>query len=579
MKRIHFFALAFIAIVPALVLLARQSAGDLVPVTSKMLENPSPNDWLMYNRTYDSQRYSPLKQITKGNVGQLKLAWSKTQAAGTQETIPLVHNGVMYIQAPGAVVQALDATSGDVIWQYDRPIPANQKNGAKAKTIAMWEDMIFWTAPDAVVALDARSGKLRWEAKTDTRGQSQGAVIAGDKVISGGTCPNHASCYISAHDAKTGNLLWKFYTAAETGQPGGDTWGDTPDDKRTAATWGLGGTYDPATNSVIWGVANPTPNSRAERHGGEYQNLPSHGPMDLFSDSTISINATTGKLNWYYQHLPGDDWDSDWTNDRTLVTTTMNPTAATAKWFNKKLRSGERRDVVLVTGEPGGVFALDRKTGEFLWANPWPYDVPNFWLKNIDDNGITYLNEDLLFTGPNQDKILCFFNTRSYWSQGYSPVTNSLYVPFVDVCNSVHTKDKGVRSAHDGINREGSKPEELSGISKINASTGKIEHIFKGPNPINGAMLLTAGDLLFFGDLGMKFRALDAENGKILWEETLPGPVANSTITYSVNGRQYVAVLTGDGGLTASVIRYAKGLTVPRGVNGIYVYALPETKK
>ena len=579
MKRIHFFALAFIAIVPALVLLARQSAGDLVPVTSKMLENPSPNDWLMYNRTYDSQRYSPLKQITKGNVGQLKLAWSKTQAAGTQETIPLVHNGVMYIQAPGAVVQALDATSGDVIWQYDRPIPANQKNGAKAKTIAMWEDMIFWTAPDAVVALDARNGKLRWEATTDTRGQSQGAVIAGDKVISGGTCPNHASCYISAHDAKTGNLLWKFYTAAETGQPGGDTWGDTPDDKRTAATWGLGGTYDPATNSVIWGVANPTPNSRAERHGGEYQNLPSHGPMDLFSDSTISINATTGKLNWYYQHLPGDDWDSDWTNDRTLVTTTMNPTAATAKWFNKKLRSGERRDVVLVTGEPGGVFALDRKTGEFLWANPWPYDVPNFWLKNIDDNGITYLNEDLLFTGPNQDKILCFFNTRSYWSQGYSPVTNSLYVPFVDVCNSVHTKDKGVRSAHDGINREGSKPEELSGISKINASTGKIEHIFKGPNPINGAMLLTAGDLLFFGDLGMKFRALDAENGKILWEETLPGPVANSTITYSVNGRQYVAVLTGDGGLTASVIRYAKGLTVPRGVNGIYVYALPETKK
>jgi alcohol dehydrogenase (cytochrome c) len=156
---------AAIALIPALMLLAQQPVRDVVPVTTKMLENPSPNDWLMYNRTYDSQRYSPLKQITKANVGQLKLAWSKKQTAGSQETIPLVHDGVMYLQAPGAVIQALDATNGELIWQYDRPIPANQKNGAKAKTIAMWEDMIFWTAPDAVVALDARTGAMRWEAK------------------------------------------------------------------------------------------------------------------------------------------------------------------------------------------------------------------------------------------------------------------------------------------------------------------------------------------------------------------------------------------------------------------------------
>lgn len=583
MKRTSVVLVAFVALVlvPGILLLAQQPARNVAPVTSKMLENPSPNDWLMYNRTYDSQRYSPLKQINKSNVSQLKLAWSKKQSAGTQETIPLVHDGVMYLQAPGAVIQALDATNGELLWEYQRDIPQNQRTGAKAKTIAMWEDMIFWTSPDStVVALDAKTGALRWETKTDTRGSSQGAVIAGNKVISGGMCPNNESCYISAHDARTGKLLWKFYTAARTGEIGGDTWDGTPDEKRTAATWGLGGTYDPLTNSVIWGVANPTPNSRAERHGGEYLPHPGHAPLDLFSDSTISINADTGKLNWYYQHLPGDDWDSDWTNDRVLVTTTMNPTAATAKWFNKKIKAGERRDIVLATGEPGGVFALDRHTGEFLWANPWPYDVPGFWLSNIDDNGITYLNRDLIFTGPNQDKVLCFFNTRSYWAQGYSPVTNSLYVPFVDVCNSVHTKGPGVRSAHDGINREGSNPNEISGVSKINASTGKIEHIFKSPAPINSAMLLTAGDLLIFGDLGMKLHALDANSGKVLWEETLPGPVANSTITYSVNGRQYIAVLTGDGGLTASVIRYAKAMTttVPRGANGIYVFALPETK-
>lgn len=574
MKAATIATLAAAAMLPVVFLLGQGRAFN--PVTEAMLKNPSPNDWLMYNRTYDSQRFSPLTQINKGNVGDLRMAWSRQQGAGTQETIPLVHDGVMYLQAPGAVVQALDATNGNLIWEYVRPIPDKQKPGAKAKTIAMGEDMIYWTAPDAVVALDAKTGEIRWEAKTDTRGQSQGAVIAGNKVISGGTCANAASCYLSAHDAKTGALLWKFYTAARTGEPGGDTWGDTPDDKRTAATWGLGGTYDPATNSIIWGVANPTPNSRAERHGGVYQNLPNHGPMDLYSDSTIALDADTGKIKWYYQHLPGDDWDEDWTNDRTLVSTTMNPTAATAKWFNKKIKPGERRDIVLATGEPGGVFALDKHTGEFLWANPWPYDVPNFFIKNIDDNGLVYLNQDLLFTGPNQDRIVCFFNTRSYWAQGYSPVTNSLYVPFVDTCNSVHTKAPNTRSAHDGVVRDPSKPNEFSGVSKINASTGKIDHIFKGPAPINGAMLLTAGDLLFFGDLDRNFRALDAASGKILWEQKVGGPIANSTITYAVNGQQYVAILTGDGGLTGSVVRYAPGVNPPKGANSLYVFALPK---
>jgi alcohol dehydrogenase (cytochrome c) len=563
------------ALLPAIYLMA-QGGRTFNPITEEMLKNPSPNDWIMYNRTYDAQRFSPLKQINKGNVNDLRMAWSRQQGTGIQEGIPLVHDGVMYVQAPGSVVQALDATNGNLLWEYTRNLPANQKN-SKSKTIAMAMDMVYWTAPDAVVALDAKTGEMRWEAKTDTRGQTQGAVIAGDKVISGGTCPNAASCYISAHDAKTGKELWKFYTAARTGEPGGDTWGDTPDDKRTAATWGLGGTYDPSTNLIIWGVANPTPNSRAERHGGVYTAQPvNHGPMDLYSDSTIAIDATTGKLKWYYQHLPGDDWDEDWTNDRILVNTTMNPTATTAKWFNKKIKAGEKRDIVLATGEPGGVFALDKHTGEFLWANPWPYDVPNFFIKNIDENGLVYLNPDLLFTGPNQDKIVCFFNTRSYWSQGYSPQTNSLYVPFVDTCNSVHTKAPNTRSAHDGVVRDPSKPNEFSGISKINAATGKVDHIFKGAAPINSAMLLTAGDLLFFGDLDRNFRALDAENGKVLWEQKVGGPIANSTITYAVNGQQYIAILTGDGGLTASVVRYAPGVNPPKGANSVYVFALPK---
>ncbi|MEP7355178.1 MAG: PQQ-binding-like beta-propeller repeat protein [Acidobacteriota bacterium] len=565
-----------IALLGAAVVLVGQPQ-TYAPVTPKMLASPSPNDWLMYNRTYDAQRYSTLKQINKTNVGQLKVAWSVTQGAGSQEGIPLVHDGVMYLQAPGGLIQALDATTGKLIWEHKRAAPANVMSGARAKTIALGLDMVYWTSPDSfLVALDARTGELRWEAKTETRGATQGAIVAGDKVISGGACGGkHENCYISAHDAKTGKLLWKFMTAAEEGTPGGETWGGLPDAKRVAGPWGLAGTYDPTTNSVIWGVANSTPNSRLERYGNDASKVPLHAPVELYSNSTLSINADTGKLNWYYQHLPGDDWDEDWTNDRILTTTAMNPTKATAKWFNAKLKPGERRDIVLATGESGGVFALDRHTGEFLWANPWPYDVPNFFLKNVDEKGITYLNETAMLTKPNMTNVVCFFNTRSYWSQGYSPLTNSLYVPFVDACNEEKEGELGSRSSHSGVVRDPTKLNELSGVSKINASTGKIDHIFKGPAPINGAILLTAGNLLFFGDLAHHFRALDQDTGKILFDEMLPGPIANSTITYAVNGRQYVAVYTGDGQLTSGVAAYNKEVKSTRRMNTIQVFALP----
>jgi PQQ-dependent dehydrogenase (methanol/ethanol family) len=558
--------------------IAQQPGRNLVPLTEDNLKDPSANDWLMYNRTYDAQRFSPLQQINRSNVAQLKLAWSATESPGTQEGIPLVHDGVMYLQAPGATIQARDAVTGELIWEHKRDLAQNIKGGARAKTIAIGFDMVYWTSPDSyLVALDARTGERRWEAKTETRGATQGAILAGDKVISGGACGGkHENCFISAHDARTGKLLWKFMTAAENGQPGGDTWGGLPDEKRVAGPWGLSGTFDPSTNSIIWGIANPTPNSRLERHNGDFNAIPTHAPADLFSNSTVSLNADTGKLNWYYQHLPGDDWDEDWTNDRILVTTTLNPTHATAKWFNSKIKPGERRDIVLATGESGGVFALDRHTGQFLWANPWPYDVPNFFLKNIDENGITYLNESAMLTHPNMTNTVCFFNTRSYWSQGYSPLTNSLYVPFVDACNEEKEGDPGTRSSHNGVVRDPSKLDELSGVSKINAATGRIDHIFKGPGPINGAILLTAGNLVFCGDLAHHLRALDQETGKVLWDEVLPGPIANSTITYAVNGRQYLAVYTGDGQLTAGVAAYNKSLRSDRRVNTIQVFALSE---
>src|SRR5262249_28937444 len=207
---------------------------NFVPVTDQTLLSPSPEDWLMFSRTYDAQRFSPLNQVNRQTVGQLTLAWSRGLGQGITETIPTVYKGVMYLNVPGGAVQAIDATTGDLIWEYQRPAPAppegqagrggrggggGQPAGAtfgqaRSMTLAIYDDMIYYTAPDSyVVAIDARTGKLRWEAKVDQRGHTSGPIIVEGKVISGGTCNGgRVNCYIVAHDAKTGKELWRFYT-------------------------------------------------------------------------------------------------------------------------------------------------------------------------------------------------------------------------------------------------------------------------------------------------------------------------------------------------------------------------------
>jgi PQQ-dependent dehydrogenase (methanol/ethanol family) len=550
-------------------------------VSAENLERPAPEDWLMYSRTYDAQRYSPLEFVNRRNVPQLKTAWSKPLATGTLESIPIVHNGIMYLAQPGASVLALNAATGEQIWEYKREgAPAS-----RTKTLAIYRDLVYYTAPDGfIVALDAATGKVRWETKTDG-GMTSGPVVIEGKVLTGRTCnQSRKNCYISAHDALTGAEAWRFYTAAGDDDPGGASWGGSLEDKRFAATWGLPGNYDPALKLIYWGVANPTPNTRMERHGGKFDAIPFTAPADLYSNSTLALNPQTGKLVWYYQHLPGDDWDEDYTHERTLLRTRVNPDPKFVKWINPDIRRGEQRDVAVMVGEGGGMFMLDRRTGQFLWGSPFPFDAPNFLISNIDGKtGRVTINRDLVFTGPGQHHIICFWNTRSYWPTAYHPRQNALFVPWVDNCldnTSASPAADGKPAApakRAGIQREGGKPEEFGGLAKINMETGEIQHIYKGRAPGNGAVLTTAGDLVFWGDLDGKFRAFDAASGKILWETTLGGPVDNSTISYAVNGKQYIAVLSGEGLLTGGLITEA-GISPPRRHNEMYVFALPDQR-
>jgi PQQ-dependent dehydrogenase (methanol/ethanol family) len=548
------------------------------PVTQEMLLNPGPDDWLMFSRTYDAQRFSPLKQITRQNVGQLRLAWERGMGPGQTETIPLVHNGVMYVVNPGAVVQALDARNGDLLWEYKRKVPANVASQGRTKNLAIYQDLIFYTAPDSyVVGLDARTGELRWETKTDTRGHTSGPIVVEGKVISGGACAGkRENCYIAAHDALTGKEAWRFYTTPAPGEPGDETWGGAALDKRMASTWGLPGTYDPVRKLVYWGVANPMPDQRSARHDGNPDAVSRSAPADLYSNSTVALDPATGKLSWYYQHLPADDWDSDYTHERTLLRTRVNPDPKFVKWINPDIPRGQERDIAVTVGEAGGVFALDRGTGQFLWATPFPYDDPNFVISGIDvKTGKTSINWDLVFKQPGERHVICYWNTRSYWPTAYHPGTNSLYVSYIDNCRDLTLSGPAGRGGWHVIPRPGSDPNGLTGLAKINLATGEILRFDMGRAPGNGGLLTTAGDLVFHGDMNRRFRAFDANNGKMLWESVLGGNISVSTITYAINGKQYVCVMTGDNLKVPELAAEVPEIKTPRGHNAIYVFALP----
>ena len=546
-------------------------------VSKEMLENPSPEDWLLFSRTYDAQRFSPLNQINKQNVGQLRLAWERGLANGQTEAIPLVHNGVMYVIAPGAAVEALDATNGDLLWEYKRKVADNAAGQARSKALGIYQDIVVFTAPDAVVGIDARTGEPRWEAKTDGRGNTSGVLIVDGKAISGGACAGKRdNCFISAHDALTGKELWRFYTTPAPGQPGDETWNGADVEKRLASTWGLPGTYDIARKMLYWGVANPMPDQRSARHNGNPDGTARTAPADLYSNSTIALDPNNGKLAWYYQHLPADDWDSDYTHERTLVRTTINPDPKFVKWINPDVPKGQARDVAVTIGEAGGVFVLDRSNGQFLWATPFPYDDPNFVLSNIDvRSGRTSINWDNVFKQPGDHHVICYWNTRSYWPTAYSPATNSLYTSYIDNCRDLTTAGPGGRGGWKVVPRPGSDPNALTGLAKINLSTGEIMRFDVGRAPGNGAMLTTAGDLVFHGDMSRRFRGFDATNGKKLWESILGGNVSVSTISYAVNGKQYICVMTGDNPKVPELSAEVPELRTPRGQNAVYVFALP----
>ena len=565
--------------------------SSFAPVTDAMLRDPDPADWLMVHRTYDFQGFSPLDQIDRDNVGQLQLAWMRAMDEGPQEIRPLVYDGVMYIAHPGSDhLQALDATTGDLIWDYERELPDDLRQyaqlGGRTRHVAIYGRHIYHLTADAhLVALDAQTGEPAWESRLadyrDGITHSSGAMVINGMVVSGRTCSPgslEARCFVAAHDAGTGVERWRTYTAAGADDPGGETWGDLPTARRVhVSPWGLPGSYDPELNRIFWGIAVPLPYPRIVRRGT--WDVGDRTPCELYSNSTLAMNAETGTIDWYYQYLPCDDWDQDFVQERTLIDTVVNPDPESVRWINPKLTgTAEMRKVVVVMGEPGGLFVNDRETGEFLWASPLPYtSTERFVIRDIDvETGAVHINMDLVAREIGQRFVICGHNVKGWWSWSYSPVTGLLYIPFNRSCLDQTANDRTVSGAsprftipEPGFEEDG----DLTEVRAIDMSTGREAWRYSQRAPNAGSTLATAGNVVFFGDLNRRLRAFDAETGAVLWETILGSQITGYPVTYAVDGRQYVTVPVG--GVGNRLASYAPELEAPVGSNMLVTFTLP----
>ena len=563
---------------------------DFPKVTDAMLQNPADSDWLMWRRTLDSWGYSPLDQIDRSNVDQLRMVWTRDLEIGTGEITPLAYNGMLYIPQANDVIQAVDAESGDFIWEYRRAIPDDLYemvggNARNNRNLAIYENLIINTSDDNFVfALDALTGEMVWETqifdyKINSATHSSGPIIADGRVISGRSCrpwggPN--ACVITAHDASTGAELWRRRLIPAPGEPGDETWGDVPFEQRQHVGSWMVPSYDPELRLIILGTSVTSPAPKFYLGGTDNKHL--------YHNSTMALEVETGEMRWYYQHL-NDHWDLDHPFERLLVETRVAPDPEAVTWINPNLQFGEVRKVITgIPGKTGVVYTLDRATGEFLWATP---TIQQNVIQDIDGTtGAVTENPEVIFRESEQVVFVCpTWTGGKDWEAGaYSPLTNTMYYPLRNTCaNMLATANfesdtaqaltaggQGGLAIYSLAARHQITPgtENLGTVRAISAETGQTEWLYEQRA---GTMSLaaTGGGLIFGGDSNGRFRAHDHETGEILWEVNLGSSVSGYPITFAVDGKQYVAVNTGSG-----QVNLTPELRPSRGTN-VYVFALP----
>ncbi|HWF11397.1 MAG TPA: PQQ-dependent dehydrogenase, methanol/ethanol family [Bryobacteraceae bacterium] len=492
-----------------------------------------PQNWLTYSGGYNSQRHSELKQITPENAKDLTLKWVfQARSLEKHEVTPLVVDGVMYtVQGINDVI-ALDAKTGKTIWTHQYKPSADARNccGQETRGLAIQGDKLFLATLDThMIALDTKTGKEVWNTTVvadpkDRYSFTHAPLVVKDKVIEG-TAGGEFGIrgFIAAFDVNTGKEAWRFYTVPGPGEPGNETWAGDSWKHGGGSVWDTG-SYDPATNLTFWGIGNPGPDWNGDARLGD----------NLYTCSVVALDADTGKLKWHYQFSPHNefDWDS-----------VQVPVLADIQW------KGQPRKVMLWANRSGVFYVLDRTTGEFLLGKSF---VKTNWLTGFDEKGRPLrapgiepsLAGTLVYPG-NQ-------GATNWYNPSFSPQTGLFYIPTWENSSTTYIKDKEPPEFHSGqtfsgaFPRNGAVGEMYSAVRAIDPQTGEKKWDFKLSAPQTEAgILTTSSNVLFSGGRDGQFYALDARDGKLLWETNLGPSVSSGPMTYMVDGKQYVSVQAG----------------------------------
>ena len=507
----------------------------LPAVSDTQKEKPAPEDWLSWRGNNATHGFSALDQINSSNAARLTLAWSNSLEPGTAAIAPIVHGGVMFVNAGGRIM-ALDARNGDLLWQFSRPAKGLRIPISQTRSIAISGTSLYISTVDNhILALDARSGKLLWDHEVAPPAQllqlTAAPIVVHGKVIQAvsGCQSFGGGCYVLALDAATGREVWRFLTIAQPGQPGGDSWNGAPPEERYGASVWVTPSYDAGLNLLFVGVAQTYKVSTLL----DPQKRKGQSTDALFTNATLALDPDSGKLVWHYQHMPGDVWDLDWSFERTIVDTPQGK--------------------VVINGGKVGIFdALDAKSGRYLWS--FDLGLQNLITRIDPKTGRKSYDPKLMPTVA--PKLICpaASGARNWLTTAYDAKTQRLFIPvFPTICMhysrrppapGLMAKDVMGESEVEHIRRPG-VDDQHGMVAALNLSTRTIDWTARRRAPEASAILATAGGLIFEGSRDRLFRASDSDTGATLWQARLPNVPGGLPISYAVDGVQYVAIVTG----------------------------------
>lgn len=534
--------------------------AELKPVDKARLEKGTQDTsgWYHYGGNAENWRYSPLQNINKDNVGKLTAAWIfQTGVPGQMTNSPIIADGVLYVTSVYNHAWALDARSGDPMWHYQHPLPGDLRLccGPANRGVAIHGELIYMATLDAqLVALNRADGSVAWQVDIGDHKVGYSAtgapLVVGDMVITGvGGGEYGAPGYVDAYDARTGKRLWRRLTIPAKGEPGNETWAGESWKTGGGPTWATG-SYDPELNLILWPTGNPAPDWDGDARLGD----------NLYTNSVIALKPDNGGIVWHFQFTPHDVWDFDATNG--LIVADLD------------LENGKRR-VVLQANRNGYAYMVDAKTGEFLRGTQY---VDNLnWSKGLDANGRPMVDEKYLpMKGGNPNWSCPGVAGGHNASFTYAFNGRHMFVPSIESCTKPEISPSefeqgepywgggpGITQAEEGA---------YGNLVAIDATTGAISWRYKDKYPFFGGALATAGGLVFSGNQEGYALALDAENGKLLWKFQTGSAIRGQPVTWQMDGRQYVAIGSGAGGVVPAFLGTPELRTTG---SALVVFALP----